>query len=1221
MRWLWLVVLMSWMTWAAALEEPRRDRVPRDIYVLLDDSSSIVGRSKQFTRGHRALADMVRELLEYRGDTTENGSLIEKRDRVQIYTLQELETISGLGEEVVDCEGIPGGWESQLKCYRKRDRGEKITDYRPAIAKIEQLLEQSHHEKRAKVVLIASDFIHDGNDDPCSQSGDEPLRRQLQMAERVEQLRGKYLKYQDIDVTLPLPVGLIYIHTDRPYLSADEFSAEKKREIETRNNCFQHLIERRTLLDAFQSTFGLEAIEFEEASKDIPNFAKELAALLERALDIPLEFHAPAVTTGDKGGFTRLNRASSVTLRNTLDGRRLVRLRAGLINPSLAKNRLNKVQIEVGELRLEPLDTTGCGRALDPLLEGGEARCVELALSPDQWLMVLEAGGFRLLLDDESHQERIHGEQVSLPPPRISIIEPTMLSEYEGVRVRLSVALDAPWPAPITAISLVGEGGCRAELTPVEGAFPLFPEEFRQPFTVEALEPSECADDALWSRLELRVAGNKKSVRAALGRAPQEAPRASLRLLPKRGEFYPLEITVENHGTLREQLLEARFPQLDASPAKAPPPGGVWIAPGSRSVREWLFDAEQVSRLFGRDGVEAELIYRYAGTRRVTKKAPTSVSKWELNIARPPWRIDASGVRLAVELTNHGDYPAAPPTLLVSGLAGKAPHDQLTPAPVGERLLPQQRKLFELPVSPSQLRTAPFRAPFTIGPGEFCSDNCRVAPPTRQPLEIVGPMRLIERGEQLLLETEIQVNDPFGDQLRSIEIRGETGWMRLTPTDRVEDESERVLLHGERSGRITFKLPEKLYDQPIWGQGPLQVRLAGESEGSSVSGMVRPPEFGRWEAKNASRVLDGRVDLNAADRTVLITLGNHNNVALKVSRVLLVDDQGATLHAHQFDTPLIVGRGALSAPVTLEIPDAQAWDRVWRLGVARIELIDGAGRPYPLPATASTRIATKDQLRLSLNEATFVSATPDAVKLRLGLTIGTGEEGAKVVFQGRIGEYAFTKEPNSAYPKGDSNQSLEIDLPITSDTPLSQFAATPIELFIPRLTVSTKATFNELMSFPPPFLSSISALTLAFGLVLGHLLVWVYCRDGGQVPAWLENTPLISPGALLSALPAIGLLIHAAAPSEVPPEWLHRLLIIFAVAVAIGTWRLAFFAADAFLFPLLARHGHGAVETVAASHVGIILAGSFLVGAASGLGTYIGLDANPTLGELLERLN
>lgn len=255
------------------------ERIPKDVHIYLDYSRSIVGSGK----ANAKLAEMMTALLSYRGEGR-GEPFLGDGDRV---------FIQRFGERLYPRREYEAretqGWRETLKEYGEITTGaDGITNMAAVIDDLRRLQDASTENPRAQVALIASDFVHDGNNDACARGLPEARARQPVVAQGVEVL-SPVIPQLGSGVELPFTVGLLYVFDRSPY--ANPKMTERARNVA--NRCFATMLEESVIRKALEGRFSTESVSFQDAQRDIPAFVQGMSRRIDDAISLPLRVVDP----------------------------------------------------------------------------------------------------------------------------------------------------------------------------------------------------------------------------------------------------------------------------------------------------------------------------------------------------------------------------------------------------------------------------------------------------------------------------------------------------------------------------------------------------------------------------------------------------------------------------------------------------------------------------------------------------------------------------------------------------------------------------------------------------------------------------------------------------------------------------------------------------------------------------------------------------------------
>lgn len=236
------------------------DRAPRDYYIYLDYSASIVGPD----RPNKQLGGMLKSMLKHK-DASGTPMYLPGRDKVYIYRFGS------------DFEPLANDWEIALDSFTAQNTGDKVTNFRPVLDNLKREIAdgsgQNADDFRAKVFIIASDFIHDalpsesgGYYDGCAAKDEELVSvAQQALATQVQSL-DKTIEDKDQLLKLNIPVGLVYYPTTPRFKNNPEAAT-----------CFTNQINNAVLLRAFERHFDTQRLTYDDSGDFADNFAKAMS--------------------------------------------------------------------------------------------------------------------------------------------------------------------------------------------------------------------------------------------------------------------------------------------------------------------------------------------------------------------------------------------------------------------------------------------------------------------------------------------------------------------------------------------------------------------------------------------------------------------------------------------------------------------------------------------------------------------------------------------------------------------------------------------------------------------------------------------------------------------------------------------------------------------------------------------------------------------------------
>lgn len=302
---------------------------PIDLFVFLDNSKTV------FTGGpdgpNQRLAEMLKTAFTLPIDGTR--TFVSQGDRVSLYTF---------GREVLPlAERIDGGNASALNNAVNRFTDvitpDRVTDFGPILRSISTLPGlQERSDNRLKILLIASDFIHDPSNQSENNRGTGicDLLKQYKVTQRtavasdIDAVRRTIAAPADSD-QLPVYVGLFVV---RP--SEADFAETTK----PYRDCALETVRLRPLVQSLEKELNAQTIEYADAAKDLNQFAREFVDSVLRATRPRLALSAGACQPRGVDGMSCTltvrnparvpTRLRSVTLADRPDGSALATIAA-----------------------------------------------------------------------------------------------------------------------------------------------------------------------------------------------------------------------------------------------------------------------------------------------------------------------------------------------------------------------------------------------------------------------------------------------------------------------------------------------------------------------------------------------------------------------------------------------------------------------------------------------------------------------------------------------------------------------------------------------------------------------------------------------------------------------------------------------------------------------------------------------------------------------------
>ncbi|WP_448207788.1 hypothetical protein [Azospirillum sp. sgz302134] len=274
LRTLIVAALMVALTLFAGTASAQHALPPIDLFVFLDNSKTV------FTGGpdgpNQRLAEMLKTAFNLPIDGTR--TFVSQGDRVSLYTF---------GREVLPlAERIDGGNVSALNNavnrFTEAITPDRVTDFGPILRSISTLPGlQDRSDNRLKIVLIASDFIHDPSNQAennrgtgiCDLMKQYKATQKTAVASDIDAVRRAIAVPADSD-QLPVYVGLFVV---RP--SEADFAETTK----PYRDCALDTVRLRPLVQSLEKELNAQSIEYSDAAKDLNQFAREFVDGVLRA--------------------------------------------------------------------------------------------------------------------------------------------------------------------------------------------------------------------------------------------------------------------------------------------------------------------------------------------------------------------------------------------------------------------------------------------------------------------------------------------------------------------------------------------------------------------------------------------------------------------------------------------------------------------------------------------------------------------------------------------------------------------------------------------------------------------------------------------------------------------------------------------------------------------------------------------------------------------------
>ncbi len=335
---------------------------PIDFLVYLDNSSTVFTGAPDAP--NKRLVGMLETVFQ---QPIENGqrTFVRHGDRVYPFTF---------GSSVIPLTpGVDGGdtvaLRNTLARFGDTVKADKTTEFDKlmrAIAGNEVL--KNRTDGRLKIVLIASDFIHDASDTAhnkehtgvCDVLNAFKKSQQIPVAGDIATVRSTLIDGR----ALPPVFGLLAI---RP--TAADFQKSRK----DYRDCVMEVVRLRPLIQGLEHDLGATTIEYDDAKKDASLFTNKVVQMVMRATLPPLTIEQ-----------------ASCRPRGAEEASCTVRVR----NPGQVPNVLKSITFRVGEQSFTKLTDAASVAA-------GEAKAFELTLAgPEAWLAL--KGAPRVTVEDDA---------------------------------------------------------------------------------------------------------------------------------------------------------------------------------------------------------------------------------------------------------------------------------------------------------------------------------------------------------------------------------------------------------------------------------------------------------------------------------------------------------------------------------------------------------------------------------------------------------------------------------------------------------------------------------------------------------------------------------------------------------------------------------------------------------------------------------------------------
>ncbi|PWC40185.1 hypothetical protein [Azospirillum sp. TSO22-1] len=619
-----------------------------DLFVFLDNSKTV------FTGGPDGPNQRLAEMLKTAFTLPIDGprTFVSRDDRVSLYTF---------GREVLPlADRIEGGNTAALNDavarFTEAITPDKVTDFRPLLRFIAGLPAlQDRADNRLKIVLIASDFIHDPSNQAENSNGTGicDLLKQYRATQKtavaadVEALRRTIASRADPD-QLPIYVGLLAV---RP--TEADFAATSKGY----RDCALETVRLRPLTQSLEKELGAQVIEYADASKDLNQFARELVDSVLRATRPRL-----AVTGGacQPRGLEGLNCSLAVS------------------NPARVSNRLRTIT-----LYDRPDGPVLATVNADDVIEGNAAKTVALRLGGNEARALLAATAIYAGLDSDGRGVTARVRIEKGVGGGLTITGAKAERKVAGRPADLTVTLANPQPDPRLARSIVfsatqqgGPGLGRIDL-------PEPPDVARGATRELSISLTPAIDQALDRgavyasvlSMDGERAGDPESPRVRIEyrqAAPLRVNETRIRLTDGRAE---LALDVESPGPplrpVRNVLFYARG---STTPFRVEPvPGGPAMVPSGRRVTVTVALGDDAVEVLNDDGlsvaVEDAANGRPSAPVPVARPASTATS---LRIAGLRWLENGVAGQLRARVTVINDNPRFQETLAALVLHGAA---------------------------------------------------------------------------------------------------------------------------------------------------------------------------------------------------------------------------------------------------------------------------------------------------------------------------------------------------------------------------------------------------------------------------------------------------------------------------------------------------------------------------------------------------------------------
>ncbi|QCO17647.1 hypothetical protein D3869_20850 (plasmid) [Azospirillum brasilense] len=266
-----LAVTLALVTSAASAQHTLP---PIDMFVFLDNSKTVFTGAQDGP--NQRLSEMLKTAFALPIDGTR--TFVSSGDRVSLYTF---------GRQVLPlAERVDGGNVSALNSAVDRFRDaitpDRVTDFAPLLRFIASMPGlQDRSENRLKILLIASDFVHDPsnqaennkNTGVCDLLKQYKTNQKTAIAPDMDAVRKSIAVPPDSD-QLPVHVGLFVVQP-----SETDFADTSR----IYRDCALETVRLRPVVQSLEKDLNAQTIEYADASKSLDQFAKDFVDGVLRA--------------------------------------------------------------------------------------------------------------------------------------------------------------------------------------------------------------------------------------------------------------------------------------------------------------------------------------------------------------------------------------------------------------------------------------------------------------------------------------------------------------------------------------------------------------------------------------------------------------------------------------------------------------------------------------------------------------------------------------------------------------------------------------------------------------------------------------------------------------------------------------------------------------------------------------------------------------------------